>query len=348
MNKAQQETIPLGVIDSLAAGFHVVARHPWLFLLPVLVDTFLWLGPRLSMYPIVQTSLSWLASTSSEVSEEAQVSQYIAFLEEASQRTNLFALLVNTMVGLPSLVTPNRLVVLLTPPRLFEHLPFEALPAGVVPATLEINNVLLLSGVSILLVLSGLFLAFFYLTLMARVVREGRTDLAQIWKHTWACWWRLGIVAGVITAMGLALSLPFTALLALIALAGQEVALFVMAFLVLGLLWVSAWLYFYLYFFFDALALGNNPSLIDALRGTFHVVRRNVSSTLGLIVLTKLIAAGLYVIWLQLADKPWGVGLSIAGNAFIGSGLVAATLIFYWGRYTQLANPLSPIRVSGR
>ena len=40
---------PPGVIGSLRAGFDAVASHVWLIILPLALDIFLWLGPRLSV-----------------------------------------------------------------------------------------------------------------------------------------------------------------------------------------------------------------------------------------------------------------------------------------------------------
>ena len=51
MNLQKSETLPPppGVIGSLRAGFDVVSSHVWLILLPIVLDVFLWLGPRLSV-----------------------------------------------------------------------------------------------------------------------------------------------------------------------------------------------------------------------------------------------------------------------------------------------------------
>src|SRR5687767_3137530 len=40
---------PVGVIESISRGFETVAGHLALMLLPVLLDLFLWVGPRISL-----------------------------------------------------------------------------------------------------------------------------------------------------------------------------------------------------------------------------------------------------------------------------------------------------------
>jgi hypothetical protein len=43
----------VSVIDALMAGLTTVARRPWLIIVPVAIDLFLWLAPRLSINSLV-------------------------------------------------------------------------------------------------------------------------------------------------------------------------------------------------------------------------------------------------------------------------------------------------------
>ncbi len=54
--------VPLGLIDTLSSGFKVVQRRPWLVLLPVLLDLWLWLGPHWSIEPLTTGLLGLLAA----------------------------------------------------------------------------------------------------------------------------------------------------------------------------------------------------------------------------------------------------------------------------------------------
>ena len=49
MQKLESLPPPPGVIGSLRAGFDAVSSHVVLILLPLALDVFLWLGPRLSV-----------------------------------------------------------------------------------------------------------------------------------------------------------------------------------------------------------------------------------------------------------------------------------------------------------
>ena len=55
---AQSETRLTGVIETLSNGYGVVNRHPWILLLPILLDLFLWLGPQVSVAQLVSRTLT--------------------------------------------------------------------------------------------------------------------------------------------------------------------------------------------------------------------------------------------------------------------------------------------------
>ena len=97
---------PLGVIGCLRAGFEVVGRNPWLVGLPVLLDLFLWLGPRLSIEPLVDTLVRMLKMQPiADPSAARQVTQATELLQEFGKHSNLFSVI----SGLPLLTVPSLL-----------------------------------------------------------------------------------------------------------------------------------------------------------------------------------------------------------------------------------------------
>ena len=44
----------MSVIDSVSAGFRFLGKRVELLLIPVILDLFLWLSPRLSIAPLIQ------------------------------------------------------------------------------------------------------------------------------------------------------------------------------------------------------------------------------------------------------------------------------------------------------
>ncbi|MCS7040797.1 MAG: hypothetical protein RMN24_02340, partial [Anaerolineae bacterium] len=99
----QTQSKPLGVIDAIQRGFDLINHRLWLLLIPVLLDLFLWRGPRLSPAPWLDARLdAFLAQP--ELSAELP-SDFLLMLEETRlmvNNLNLFALLTGLVTGLPS------------------------------------------------------------------------------------------------------------------------------------------------------------------------------------------------------------------------------------------------------
>jgi hypothetical protein len=97
---------------------------------------------------------------------------------------------------------------------------------------------------------------------------------------------------------------------------------------------LMTWVSFYGVFVVAALSV-NQVSIWRAIWNSFNVVLRNYWSTLGLFILINLIGGGLTLLWQQFSTGSWLTFLGIVGNAYVGTGLVTASLIFYQDRYTR-------------
>jgi len=54
-------------------------------------------------------------------------------------------------------------------------------------------------------------------------------------------------------------------------------------------------------------------------------------------LIVYLVRTGFTFIWQFFGDNPWGVVFDVIANAFLSSGLIAATMIFYNDRMYWLA-----------
>jgi hypothetical protein len=75
---------------------------------------------------------------------------------------------------------------------------------------------------------------------------------------------------------------------------------------------------------------GVNP--LRAILLSITLVRRFFPGTLALLALSALIMVGLNVLWQSLVGNLPGLLLAMVGNAYIGSGLIAARMVFYQDR----------------
>ena len=111
---APKATLP-GVIDTLSAGYKLLNRHPYLLALPVVLDLFYWLGPRLSVAPVARQAaqaLEQIAESPAVNVAGSQSAQYMDMLrnmiENAGKDLNLFSVL-STPLSVPTLLVSQDL-----------------------------------------------------------------------------------------------------------------------------------------------------------------------------------------------------------------------------------------------
>ena len=314
----ETEEKPLGVIESLQQGFTFLNHHLWLILLPIFLDAFLWLGPRLSISSLIDTFLETLLTTQSQVPPEfsANFEAAIESMKSLGTEYNLFSLLAGLLTGMPSL---------------FARLDFQSVATQSAKVIEVTSWQSMLLWVAVLIPL-GILIGSFWLTLMIFAMRHGRM-VGRAFFSRWGWVWLnvnlylLALIAALIFA-SLILGVIATFLIMVLGNAG------VMLFTILWVLVIgfSIWLSIGLFFVVIAVAL-DGVNLAQAVWRSLNVVGRNAVSTLGLLILTLLITEGFSRIWLQLSGQTWGLALGVVGNAYLGAALLASAVLFYQSRY---------------
>ena len=314
--KTQQATPSMGVIQSLASGFDLVTRCPELMLLPILLDVFLWLGPRLSAYPLF---IALMDAMSSPDMVEAlgptsapQVEALRNLLDQAGRAFNLFWWLSPTLLGVPGLMV---------------GVPVPQAPGGL-PHVWAISNGLIYFALFLGLSIAGLALSAVYWGMLASRVRQAPPSLGQMT----GLWWGLCKISILLTLLGLAIGLPITFVMTLAMLFSPLVAQ------VVALLGISAaiWVLFYLAFTVHGIALRDVP-VLQSMRASILLMRHQFPSTVGLILVALAIYIGLGFVWNIPPSDSWVRAAGILGHAFVATGLLTATALYYVDR-TQPAD----------
>jgi hypothetical protein len=308
----------VGIIDTLSAGFDRTAKRLWLISLPVLLDIAIWMGPRLSLNRLATEAIALLPDAAELGSQYAETIEMMrAWLAEAGATANMMAMLSMRLLGLPSLT---------------DALAPKALPFGVVQRSLEIPSWLSFAGVALLLTLSSLLLGCVCLSLIAGDARDGDMSLFYALRVAGRSWVRLvmlvlvAALAIIVVGSGVAVVSGLVAVLS-VGLAGLLLTLFSWGFL-------SICTYGAVIFYFTSRAIilddmGIRRSIWNAL----NVIHRNFLPAIGFILLVSVLQTGLLYIWRMLAVSPAGTLVGILGNAYVSTGLMMASFIFYRDRY---------------
>ena len=313
----ETEEKPLGVIESLQQGFNFLNRHLWLLLLPVFLDLFFWLGPRLSVAALVDELLAALPVPPDLPPELiANFDITVESLKSVGAEYNLFSLLAGPLTGMPSL---------------FARLDFQTMTSAA-NKVIELNSWQSAMLWSAILFPLGVLIGSFWLTQVVFAMRHERV-LSRTFLGRWGWLWlniNLYLIALFAAILFFSLSFSMIGVLFLTALGSTGMAIFtVLWILFLGFaIWMSIGLYFVVF----AIAL-DGVNLASAVWRSLNVVGRNALSTVGLLLLSLLLIRGFTRIWMQLSGHSWGVVLGIIGNAYLGAAIIAATFYFYKSRY---------------
>jgi hypothetical protein len=263
------------------------------------------------MAPLVQRTFGQLAAPAGLSADLVQNYQdYQQSLLQAGQSFNLLSLLAINYPGLPSLMAGRD-------------------GMGLVMDLASASTAL---GLLVIILLAGIWLSALYYAVVGRVV-VGGGGLGDLWVRSWRIWLRLlGFLVLAVAAL-MILGTPLLAVVFLIgSLSGDSLSL------VASFAWVAAmWLQFYLFFVVDAMVISDAGPL-KAIRNSLLVVRFNLGSSLGLVVVIWIIMLGMPVVWSAMAANPISAAVAILGNAYISTGLAVASMLFYRERFTAISS----------
>lgn len=312
MNAQKIETLPPppGVIGSLRAGFDAVANHVWLIILPLALDIFLWLGPRLSVDGLLRPFVRYMFL---QARRGVDVSELDRFLET---QTNLLNGLQN--FNLLSLISKFRIFPIGISSLLAQTMPVDT-PLGE-QNVVQISSVPLLIGVVFILtllgwVVGGLYFRWVSGTTLGQEAAGISLLRAIIQTFILSLCWLIGLMIILLPVMFILTLLAFiNPLLA-------NAAIFVM-------LLLSFWLIVPLFFAPHGIFARRQNAFYSAL--TSLRLARFTFPTSGMFVISVLILSqGLNYLWSVPPNDSWMTLVGIAGHAFITTAVLAASFVYY-------------------
>lgn len=310
MNIQKLETMPPppGVFGSLKAGFDVVSNRVVLILLPLGLDLFLWLGPRLSVGDLYRTLINNWIDFSKSAGFPVRDVQLLMERADMLGRVNVLNWMRTFPIGIPSLLSGI----------LPESLPLQT-PLGA-QNVIQVSSTLGMFGWLVLLTSLGWIGGGLYFRWVSNIALNGRDGvigslnaIAQTFLLSLV--WLIGLM------MILFPVLLVVTLLTSINAALANIAVFV-------ILMLSFWLIVPLFF----MPHGIFARKQNAFRSMFASLKlsRFTLPTSSLFVFSVIIlSTGLNYLWSVPSSNSWMMLVGIAGHAFITTALLAASFIYY-------------------
>ena len=298
---------PIGVFQSLMAGFDKIAAQPLLILPPLILDLFLWLGPRLTVNSIVQDLLDLLVVPPG--SDEAMIEQVTLFrsiTSDLGQRLNLFAMASNLPAGISSLMTSR--MPILTPYGASMEIPVQ----GVVTVLL----------ILFVLTFIGQGLGTQFHLWIAHQLAQGE-ELANRWK----AWVKMVVLAILLYALGIIFGLGIAFIASLFSAVSVAFGI-IIAFLGFTLVF---WVFIYLFFTPHGI-VRYKMGIMRAMLESATLVRWNLLPVVGYLGASFIISWLTSQAWILPSEDSWFLLLAILGHAFVSATLLAGSYAFYQGR----------------
>jgi hypothetical protein len=318
------------LIPALVAGFDAITNHALLILFPVILDLFIWLAPHLRVQNLIETFLVEMvlrsAAEGPEVSSLMEAGQ--GSWLQLGEQVNLLAGLRTYPVGISSLMAAS--------------LPLET-PMGM-PRMFEISNL----GIVLLLIMAflavGLILGTLYYLFVSRVALGEVINFRQsLVKWPYASL-QVFLLALIWMGIFLVVSVPAACIVSVATLTGFSFGQF--SILLYGGFLI--WLIFPLLFSAHGIFV-RDLTVWRSIRSGIRMTNMTLPTTVLFVLSVFVLSQGLDILWRIPPSNSWLTLLGIAGHAFVTTGLLSASFVYYrdadhWARnlhqrVQSLSNP---------
>ncbi|GAP14102.1 hypothetical protein LARV_01864 [Longilinea arvoryzae] len=312
---------PPRLTTALIGGFNAVANHVYLILPPIILDVFLWLGPRISLERILSPVIDDMNTTLQQLGS-ADMTQLMStsfnLWKQFAEQFNFFSLLRTLPVGIPSLMA-----------------------GSVDPATplggftrLEVNSTAGMMLIGLVMVIFGLLLGCFYFSAVSRS-SNGEKGFIFLRCSAWQAAQTV-LLTLLSIALILTLALPGMFVISLVTLISPTLA--TIALFLVGLL--AFWFLIPLVFSPHGI-FTRQQNAVTSMLTSVRLVRYLMPSVSLFILVAILLIQGLNQLWSVPPANSWLTLVGIAGHAFIATSMLSASFVFYRSATAWLEENLS-------
>ncbi len=310
---------PPGIINSIKAGFDTIASHITAILMPLLLNLFMWLGPRLQMsalFDSIKNEVVGIWQRGGVPAEDIQ--RVLDFYESTIPNINLFWILRTFPIGISSLLLPHSA---------------SATPLGD-PAILQVSA-LNFPGWLFLLTLVGWIGGGLYFRSVAWIAVPAEERAI----HTFSAVVQTILVSIACGILLMAIGMPLLLILFLIIQWNAVLANLFMLFVSLGSMWVIVPIFFWPHGIFV-----KKQNFITSILSSIQLTRFTLPTSSMFVLTVFLLSFGLNFLWNIPPEDSWMTLFGIFGHSFVTTALLAGSFIYYRDMNVWLQSVIEKLR----
>jgi len=311
---------PPGIISSIKAGFDTIATHITAILLPLLLNLFLWLGPRLRMnalFDLVKGDAVQIWKAGGV--PETDIQRVLTWYNETIPSVNLFWLMRTLPIGISSLLFPQKTSIT---------------PLGD-PATLQVSA-LNLFGWLFLLTLIGWIGGGLYFRSVAWITTANKDDQRMSISHAVMQTILISIFWGILL---MAVGVPVFLILALALQLSPVIANLLVLVVSLASMWVIVPLFFWPHGVFV-----RQQNVLTSIVSSVQMARFTLPTSSMFVLTVFLLTFGLNYLWSIPPEDSWMTFVGIFGHSFVATALLAGSFIYYRDMNNWLQSVIDKLR----
>jgi hypothetical protein len=322
------------IIQALLSGFNTIASKPYLILLPIILDLFLWFGPGWRVIDVFRPFIQGMSDIPGLIGSEYadMVQSYQTLWQEILTNFNLATTLRTLPIGIPSLMVSET--------------PFTN-PMGH-SLVFDLHTKLQVFSLLVLFLIIGYFLGNLYFQNISKEVVPANEKMT--FKRSIKAFLQIVLMPVMLLIVLLILSIPILLLITVVTLISATLGEFVIFAVGVIILWILMPLIFtphsiYLY----------KQNLIAAMMTSISVVRVSMGRTTWFILACFVLIRGLDLLWRSPEVDSWFLLIGILGHAFIVSAVIASSFHYFLDatKFTQTimnrqqnTDPIPPFKIN--
>ena len=328
-----------GVNETMASGLSLPLSRPWLLVVPLLLDLFLWLGIQVPITRLTDPLGREMLARGGENGELA--ADQIHTLGEAFRLNDVIGSMLPSVFGGLSRDNLFNLMWATFAPALSSGIDRRDLAdvwsraLGDIADPGSIGGII---GLAVVFFLASTLLTVAWRVPLALAMADRKLPATGVARYIVRAWIRFVSLIALVGIAGAIILVPVLLVAGLLLLVQVDLAALVSIFLVM----LASVVAIYARFVLESIIV-NDVGPITALKRSATFSQTFFGPTVRFSLAAALLASGALRLWDTVIDSPPGLPVAIVVNSFVGTGIAIASMMFYYDR-DRLIQKFAPVR----